>query len=115
MKIPYATYEKAQRIRRSALKSSATRSQIVHIKEIFKQVDALVTPTTPRVAPLLTADEKVYQRTRQFMLPFSFTGVPAVSVPCGFSAEGLPIGLQIIGNHFDETLILRIAAAARDC
>lgn len=105
MKIPYATYDKAQRIR---------RSQIVHIKEIFKQVDALVTPTTPRVAPLLTADEKVYQRTRQFMLPFSFTGVPTISVPCGFSAEGLPIGLQIIGNHFEEALILRIAAAARD-
>jgi aspartyl-tRNA(Asn)/glutamyl-tRNA(Gln) amidotransferase subunit A len=105
MKIPYAAYEKAQRIR---------RSQIVHIKEIFKQVDALVTPTTPRVAPLLTADEKVYQGTRQFMLPFSFTGVPTISVPCGFSTEGLPIGLQIIGNHFEEALILRIAAAARD-
>lgn len=114
MKIPYAAYKKAQRIRQSALKSSATRSQIVHIKEIFKQVDALVTPTTPMVAPLLTADEKVYQRSRQFMLPFSFTGVPTISVPCGFSTEGLPIGLQIIGNHFEEALILRIAAA-RDC
>lgn len=115
MKIPYAAYEKAQRIRQSALKSNATRSHIAHIKEIFKQVDALLTPTTPMVAPLLRADQKVYQCSRQFMLPFSFTGVPAVSVPCGFSTEGLPIGLQIIGNHFDEALILRIAAAARDC
>ena len=98
-KISQATYEQAQIIK---------QRQTVQLKKVFGTVDALLTPTMPIVAPLLTGS--IYE-CRQFMLPFSFTGVPAVSIPCGFSADGLPIGLQIIGNHFEEALILRIAAA----
>jgi aspartyl-tRNA(Asn)/glutamyl-tRNA(Gln) amidotransferase subunit A len=41
--------------------------------------------------------------------PPNFTGLPAISVPCGFTREGLPIGLQLIGRAFDETTLLRIA------
>lgn len=98
-KISQATYEQAQIIK---------QLQTVQLKKVFGTVDALLTPTMPIVAPLLTGS---IDECRQFMLPFSFTGVPAVSIPCGFSADGLPIGLQIIGNHFEEALILRIAAA----
>ena len=41
--------------------------------------------------------------------PFNMTGLPAISVPCGFTPAGLPIGLQIIGRPFEETLLLRVA------
>ena len=80
-------------------------------REAFKQVDALVTPTMPTVAPLLSASGDTYDRGRQFALPFSWVGVPSVSVPCGFDAKGLPIGLQIVGDDMQEALLLRIAAA----
>jgi aspartyl-tRNA(Asn)/glutamyl-tRNA(Gln) amidotransferase subunit A len=46
-----------------------------------------------------------------FTLPASLAGLPALSLPCGFDEKGLPIGLQIIGKHFDEATILRIGYA----
>jgi aspartyl-tRNA(Asn)/glutamyl-tRNA(Gln) amidotransferase subunit A len=85
--------------------------EIAEIKEVFKSVDAFVTPTHPFVAPLLTVDAEGNPGVRQFTVPISFTGFPAVSVPCGFNGEGLPIGLQIVANDFQERLIFRIAAA----
>lgn len=45
------------------------------------------------------------------MLPFSFLGLPAISLPCGQSTQGLPIGLQLVGNSYTEALILRVAFA----
>lgn len=80
-------------------------------REVFKQVDALITPTMPTVAPVLSASGDTYDRGRQFALPFSWVGVPSMSVPCGFDARGLPIGMQIIGDEMQESLLLRIAAA----
>lgn len=80
-------------------------------EEVFTKVDALLTPALPMVAPPLEAGSDVYDRGRQFTLPFSFLEWPCISVPCGFNSEGLPIGLLIIGNRFEEALILRIAAA----
>jgi aspartyl-tRNA(Asn)/glutamyl-tRNA(Gln) amidotransferase subunit A len=47
----------------------------------------------------------------RFTRPFNLTGHPAASVPCGFTAEGLPMGLQIIGRPFDEVTVLRVADA----
>jgi len=47
----------------------------------------------------------------RFTRPFNLTGHPAASVPCGFTAEGLPMGLQIIGRPFDEATVLRVADA----
>jgi aspartyl-tRNA(Asn)/glutamyl-tRNA(Gln) amidotransferase subunit A len=44
-----------------------------------------------------------------FTIPVNLAGIPAVSIPCGFNAEGLPIGLQIMGRHFDEERLLRVA------
>ena len=102
LQISQETYEKALEER---------PEQIAQLKAVYNEVDALLTPSLPMVAPLLTADSDIYARGRQFTLPFSFTALPSVSVPCGFNSEGLPIGLQIVGNHFEEALILRLAAA----
>ncbi len=102
LKVSQNTYEQAQ---------SQRQLYIEKIKEVFKEVEVLLTPTVPMVAPLLASNPKIFHQTRQFALPFSFTGVPSISVPCGFSSLGLPIGLQIVGNPFQEALILRIAAA----
>ena len=93
-------------------KALAERAQQkAQFREVFKQVDALLTPTLPTVAPVLSASGDTYDRGRQFMLPFSWVGVPSISAPCGFDGKGLPIGMQIIGDEMRESLLLRIAAA----
>ncbi len=102
MKITKEKYETAR---------AARPGQVAQVREAFKEVDALLTPTMPTVAPPLVGVSKDYDRGRQFTLPFSWTGLPSVSVPCGFSSEGLPIGMQIVGDNLQETLLLRIAAA----
>ncbi len=86
------------------------RAQSASVKRVFGQVDALLAPVLPNVTPLQTAGPEVWARGRQFNLPFSFVGIPSVSVPCGF-AEGMPVGLQIVANDLQEALLLRIAAA----
>ncbi|QLE48032.1 amidase [Nostoc sp. C057] len=80
-------------------------------QKLFQEVDILLTPTTPMVAPLIDADAKIYRLNQRFMLPFSFLGLPAISLPCGRSTQGLPIGLQLVGNSYTEALILRVAFA----
>ena len=69
-----------------------------------------MTPTHPFVAPPLTVNAEGDAGVRQFTVPISYTGFPAISIPCGFSATGLPIGLQIVANDFQERLLFRIAA-----
>ena len=77
------------------------------------RLDALVTPTTPRVAmPLASFDPATELGTLiPYTCPFNLTGQPAVSVPCGFSASGLPIGLQFAGAPFEDSAVLAVAAA----
>ncbi|MCY3952049.1 MAG: amidase [bacterium] len=77
------------------------------------RLDALVTPTTPRVAmPLASFDPATELGTLiPYTCPFNLTGQPAVSVPCGFSASGLPIGLQFVGAPFEDSAVLAVAAA----
>ena len=85
----------------------------------FREVDAVVTPTAPVPAPLIGADnvpvdgEQIGVRPALVGMcrPANFTGLPAISVPCGFTREGLPVGLQLIGRAFDEATLLRIAHA----
>jgi len=88
------------------------------IRAVFAGVDVLVTPTTPLSAPsiaelkmnpdeLRPAELKLLRNTR----PFNVWGLPAISVPCGFTQSGLPIGLQIAGPHWREDLVLRLAHA----
>jgi aspartyl-tRNA(Asn)/glutamyl-tRNA(Gln) amidotransferase subunit A len=101
-KISKDTYEAAIRER---------PKEIAEIRKVFDEVDAFLTPTHPFVAPLFTVDAEADPGVRQFTVPVSFTGFPALSVPSGFSSSGLPIGLQIVANDFQERLLFRIAAA----
>ena len=106
--IQVAQYLKAQRFR------TLLRQEML---DILGRVDALITPTTLMAASKideLTVDiggkefgvaAHIARATR----PFNMTGLPAISVPCGFTPAGLPIGLQIIGRPFEETLLLRVA------
>jgi aspartyl-tRNA(Asn)/glutamyl-tRNA(Gln) amidotransferase subunit A len=90
----------------------AARERLVgELRAVFSTVDALVTPTAPMTALALDAAEPEFDRARQFTIPFSLAGLPAISVPCGFDRKGLPIGLQIVGERLREPLVLRIAAA----
>ncbi|MCZ7393166.1 MAG: Asp-tRNA(Asn)/Glu-tRNA(Gln) amidotransferase subunit GatA [Candidatus Methanoperedens sp.] len=77
----------------------------------FRDADVLITPTMPY--PAFKLGEKIDDPLSLYLadvdtVPINLAGVPSISVPCGFS-EGLPIGMQIIGKHFDETTILRTA------
>lgn len=80
------------------------------MEAVFADVDVLVTPTTPTTAPAYTAPPQIWRRQRQFLIPFSYLGLPALSVPCGL-VQGLPVGLQIVGRPFSEALLLRVAAS----
>lgn len=93
--------------------------QQLHLTIADAGVDALVVPTTPIAAPLINEEttrvgEKDYP-TRALLLrnnrPANLAGVPAISIPCGFTTAGLPVGLQFIGAVTDEHLLLRIACS----
>ena len=78
----------------------------------FTQCDALLAPVAP--IPAFNIGEKADDPLQMYLsdvftLPASLAGIPGISVPCGFSSDQLPIGLQILGPHFREDLILRIA------
>ena len=77
----------------------------------YKQCDVILTPTSP--TPAFKKGEKMQDPLQMYLsdiytIAVNLAGLPAVSVPCGLSSEHLPIGMQIIGNHFDEQLILRL-------
>ena len=85
-------------------------------RDIFADVDLLVTPTMPIPAPAIADLKKDPAALRPAELallrntrPFNVWGLPAVSVPCGFTKGGLPVGLQIAGPHWREDLVLRLA------
>ncbi len=89
------------------------------VGELLRSYAALVLPTTPCVAPLITQDtvvigdhtsdvRSVLTRMTRFA---NFTGLPAITVPCGFGVGGMPVGLQIVGRPMDETTVLAIARA----
>jgi aspartyl-tRNA(Asn)/glutamyl-tRNA(Gln) amidotransferase subunit A len=97
------------------LKAQKVRTLLVRdFEEAFKKVDAIVTPTSPTAAFKL--GEKVDDPLSMYLADiFTVTadlaGIPGISVPCGETKENLPIGLQILGKHFDEATILRVALA----
>src|SRR5207302_8648547 len=86
--------------------------------EFFAEVDLLVTPTMPIPAPAIADLKKDPDALRPAELallrntrPFNVWGLPAISVPCGFTKLGLPIGLQVAGPHWRGGLVLRVAHA----
>jgi aspartyl-tRNA(Asn)/glutamyl-tRNA(Gln) amidotransferase subunit A len=100
-----AYYAKALRVR-TLIRGDFARA--------FDEVDAIVAPTAPTPAFKLgekTEDPLAMYLNDVFTIPSPLAGVPAISIPCGFSAAGLPIGLQLIGKPFDEATLFRVAAA----
>ncbi len=100
-------------LRRRELDQERRRDQ-----DIFTDVDLLITPTMPIPAPAIAELKKDPDALRPAELallrntrPFNVWGLPTISVPCGFTKNGLPIGLQIAGPHWREDLVLRLAHA----
>ncbi len=87
-----------------------TQSEVRRRCEVmFENYELLLLPTTPIPAPLIEGDNAV-ERARQltrFTAPFNLTGLPALSLPCGFTKSGLPIGLQIVSRAWNEIGVLR--------
>ena len=100
-----AYYLKAQQVR-TLLRQDYARA--------FERVDLVATPTTP--TPAFTLGEKTSDPLQMYLndiftVSANLTGLPAISVPCGFSREKLPLGLQLTGRMFDETTVLRAGDA----
>mgnify|MGYP001417666946 FL=1 len=99
-----AYYKKAQQVRTLIKKD---------FEDIFETYDVIIGPTTP--TPAFKIGEKIDDPLTMYAndiltIPVNLAGVPGISIPCGF-ADGLPLGLQIIGKHFDESTVYRVAYA----
>lgn len=100
-----AYYKKAQQVR-TLIRQDFERA--------FDKVDLIVTPTAP--APAFKTGEKTEDPLQMYLtdiftISINLAGVPGISIPCGFTSEGLPVGLQMIGKHFDEESVLKTAFA----
>lgn len=100
-----AYYKKAQQVR-TLIKND--------FESAFNKADVIVTPTSPSAA--FKAGEKADDPLQMYLsdiftISVNLAGVPGISIPCGFTSNNLPIGLQIIGKHFDEEAILKTAYA----
>ena len=95
------------------LKASKVRNLIrSDFEEAFKKVDCIICPTCPTQA--FKIGEKITDPLQMYLsdiytIPANLVGIPGISVPCGFTNTGLPIGMQILGKHFDEGGILKVA------
>jgi aspartyl-tRNA(Asn)/glutamyl-tRNA(Gln) amidotransferase subunit A len=111
--LPATDYIHAQRLRRKLSRE---------FNQLWSEVDCLIAPTTPNTAPrvgdatvrLGGRDEDVRLTTTRLVRGINVLGLPALSIPCGLGASGLPIGIQIIGPAWEEALILRVGAALED-
>jgi aspartyl-tRNA(Asn)/glutamyl-tRNA(Gln) amidotransferase subunit A len=98
-----AEYVQAQRIRSGICRETAA---------VLRDVDVLATPTTPKPAtPFAQAHDPEFGFPRSNMPPFNITGSPTLALPCGFSASGLPVSLQLAGRPFDEATVLQVGHA----
>jgi len=103
-------YLQAQRARRLFYQQSC---------DLFKKVDLLAGPTVPITACNIGTEEVQIGNTllgvipllTQYTRPYNLNGFPAITVPCGFSKNGLPVGFQLAGKPFDEAMVLRAAFA----
>ncbi len=106
------------------LKAEQYRSALMdEYRKVFESVDVVIGPTTPITAwkrgewtvQVAGKPESVLAASWRFTYPYNLTGLPAISVPCGFDRDGLPIGLQIAARPFDEANVLRVAHAYERC
>ncbi len=96
-------YVQAQRVRNVLKRQFA---------QVLREVDVIASPTMSNPAPRFgEMDAMTTSRVPSFTGPYNLTGMPAISVPCGFTSGGLPIGLQIAGKPFDEPTVFRAAYA----
>ncbi len=96
-----AYYLKAQKVRTLIKKD---------FDEAFKEVDVIISPTAPTTAFKLNEkkeDPLSMYLSDIYTIPSNLAGVPSISIPCGYDSKGLPIGLQLIGNYFDEATLFR--------
>ena len=103
-----AYYLKAQRVRALIAQDFA---------EAFEKVDCILAPTAPSAAFAIgekSEDPISMYLNDVFTVPANLAGLPAISVPAGLSADGLPLGLQVIGRGFDEAGVLRVAGVLED-
>jgi aspartyl-tRNA(Asn)/glutamyl-tRNA(Gln) amidotransferase subunit A len=109
-----------ERIMTGALVTAAEYVQALRIRmqvcadvtEVMKSVDVLATPTSPKPAtPFKVAYDPELAFPRSNMPPFNLTGQPTLALPCGFSASGLPVSMQLAGRAFEETTVLRLGHA----
>lgn len=106
--LPAVDYLQALRVRR-VVRSAWMKT--------FTEVDCLATPTSPiaatrfgqEVAVVGGQEKPLLRAFLDMTLPFNLSGHPALSAPCGFTSEGLPVGIQLVGRPFDEVTILRVA------
>jgi aspartyl-tRNA(Asn)/glutamyl-tRNA(Gln) amidotransferase subunit A len=110
----------SQQLRSGAFYSSADFVQAQRVRSLIKAeadqalstVDVLITPTALDVAPTFAGyDPDAMRRQPTFMGIWNLTGLPALSLGCGFSEAGLPIGLQIVGKAFDEPMVFKVGDA----
>ncbi len=94
-------------------KASQVRTLIIEdFRKAFAHCDVLLSPVAPTPAFAIgekTADPLTMYLSDVFTLCANLAGIPGISIPCGFSSAGLPIGLQIMGRHFDEARLLAVA------
>ncbi|WP_078553495.1 Asp-tRNA(Asn)/Glu-tRNA(Gln) amidotransferase GatCAB subunit A [Bacillus alkalicellulosilyticus] len=100
-------YVRAQQIRRELIKA---------IKNAFQEVDVLVGPSVPITTPRFSEnwDEQNLEITRKsmpFTAPPALSGIPSLAVPMGLCSCGVPVGMQFMGNHLSEQLLLQVASA----
>jgi aspartyl-tRNA(Asn)/glutamyl-tRNA(Gln) amidotransferase subunit A len=105
------TYSAAQWQRASDSRSALFRA----VQRLFESYDVLVTPTMNAPPVALDAggsiESQMYAQWAGYLYPFNLTGNPALSVPCGFMASGLPVGLQLVGAYHEEQRLIDVAVA----
>jgi aspartyl-tRNA(Asn)/glutamyl-tRNA(Gln) amidotransferase subunit A len=79
---------------------------------VFKECDCIVTPTSP--TPAFKIGEKIEDPLKMYLsdiytISANLAGLPAISIPCGFTSKGLPVGLQILARPFNEEMLFRVA------